>query len=69
MNTSSVLDIYLITHANKIYITTNHCIKPNTAVVTHDHIANDGSVGSNETIFPKLRMFVFNGSMTGISKI
>src|SRR4030095_6581868 len=60
MNARSILDIYFITYADEIHIAANHCIEPDAAVVTHDHITNDSGVGSNETIFSKLRVFVFN---------
>jgi len=60
VNTGSILDIYLIADANKIYIATNNCIKPDTSVITHDHVTHDSGVGSDETIFSKLWIFVFN---------
>src|SRR5262245_56743526 len=60
MNTGSILDIHLVPDTNKVYVAPNHCIKPYTAVIARDYIADDRSVGSNETIFSKLRMFIFN---------
>src|SRR5205085_9172942 len=61
MDTSAVLDIHLISHPDKIHIPTKDCIEPNAAIVTHDNVADDGSIGSNERIISKLRIFIFYG--------
>ena len=59
MNTGAVLYIHFVAHFNKIYISSDHRIEPDTAIVTHDHITDNSSIGSNKTIVSKLGVFVF----------
>jgi hypothetical protein len=61
MDAGAVLDIHFITDAYKIYISTNDRIKPDAAIITHYHIANDSGIGSNKSISAKLRVFIFYG--------
>ena len=61
MNGSPILYIHFVTNSDKIYIAPNHRIEPNATVITYHHIADNGGIGSDETVSPKLRMFVFDG--------
>ena len=60
MYNRAILNIYFIAEADAVYVTSYHCTKPYAAIITHHHIANDSGIGSNKTIFAKLRMFIFN---------
>jgi hypothetical protein len=55
MHHSSILDIHFVAHPNKVNIASNHCIVPDTALISHNHVANnDGTLGQ-ETILTELR--------------
>lgn len=56
---SIVLDVDPVTDADAIYITTDHGIEPDAAVVAHPHIANNGGIGCNENIFTEDRRNTF----------
>src|SRR5437762_4878805 len=60
MNASTILHIYFITYPDKIDIPSYYRTEPNTAIITHDHIPNNGGIRCNETVFSELRIFVFN---------
>jgi hypothetical protein len=60
MNARAVLDIDLIANTDKIDITSYDRVKPDAALITHDHVTNDGGIGCNETIITKLREFPFD---------
>ena len=45
VDTGPVLYIDLMAHTNKIYIAPQNCIEPDTAIVSHHHIAYHGRVG------------------------
>jgi NDP-sugar pyrophosphorylase family protein len=69
VDTGAVLDIYLITDEDKVYISTNDRIKPDAAIITHDHITNDCSIRGNECIVAKLGVFIFNRKYYGHEKV
>jgi hypothetical protein len=54
MYAGTILDINFIAHPNEIYVTSYHRIKPNTAIIPHYDIANNGGIWSNENIVTKL---------------
>jgi hypothetical protein len=61
MDAGAILHIYFVTDLNEVHIASDNRIEPETAIITGDHIANDGGIGCNETIVPELRVFVFYG--------
>jgi hypothetical protein len=65
VNAGSVLYIHFISHFYKIHIPADHGIEPGTAIITHDHIADDGGIGCDEAIVTKLGVFVFDGENEG----
>ena len=54
---SSILDVYLVTDPDDVYIATQNCIEPNTAIITHDNISNDCCIRSKETVVPELWIY------------
>ena len=61
MNAGAILDIHLISDTDKIDIAANDSVEPYTAVVTHDHIADDRGVWCYEYVGAELRVFIFYG--------
>src|SRR5688572_32225941 len=59
MNASSILYVYFITHFYKIDIAPHHRIEPYAALITHDHVSDNGGIGGYKAIVSKLRVFVF----------
>jgi hypothetical protein len=59
------LDIHLIAEANAVDIPPNHGVKPDTTIITHDHIANDRGVWSDKTVGALLRPNTFYGEYYG----
>jgi hypothetical protein len=59
MDTGAVLHIDFVSHSYKIHITSYNSIKPDTAVITHYYITNNGSIRRNEIIVSKLGEFTF----------
>jgi hypothetical protein len=55
-----ILNIYFISHAYAVYIAPHYSIEPNTAIIAHNYIANDGGIGGNKAITSKLRVNPFN---------
>jgi hypothetical protein len=51
---ATILNVYTIADAYAINVTTQNGVKPNTAIVTNHHIANDSSIVSQITIFAYL---------------
>jgi hypothetical protein len=61
MDDSAILYIDLIAHSNLMDIAANNSLKPNTALVAHDHITNNGRVFCDIAIVSHLGRFSFNG--------
>jgi hypothetical protein len=55
MHHGSILDVYFITHPNKVNITPNHCIVPDTALISHHYVADNDGILGQETILAELR--------------
>src|ERR1051325_3528501 len=60
MDHCTVLNIYFIANTNTVHITTDYSIEPYAAFITHDNIANNCRIGSNEAICSPFWKFVFN---------
>lgn len=60
MDDRTILYVYLIAHADTVYVAANNGIEPETALVTRDYIPNNGGIGCQETVGPKLRVSAFN---------
>ena len=56
-----ILHVHFIAHFYEMHITADYGVEPNTAFVAHYHIANDGSIFGNKTVFGNLRMFSVYG--------
>src|SRR5215218_10186627 len=50
MDTGAILHIHLIAHFYVVHIAANNGIEPDATLITHLHIAGNGSVRSNETV-------------------
>jgi hypothetical protein len=61
MDAGAILDIHFVADADKIYIASYHCIEPDAALIAHDHITDNGSIGSYIAIVSELRVFIFYG--------
>ena len=61
MNDGVVLYIDFIAHFNKVDISSNYCIEPNTAVVAHTHLPNNCSIGCYKYIITKNGCKTSNG--------
>jgi hypothetical protein len=61
MNAGAVLHIHFVAQLYKVHIAADNRIEPETAIVAGYHIANNSSIGSNETVVAELRVFIFNG--------
>src|SRR5438128_1816731 len=68
MNYGAVLYIHLIPDFYIVNVAANHCIKPDTTVLSHYHITNNSSIRSYKTIISKLRMLIKKGKYRGHSK-
>jgi hypothetical protein len=65
VDTGPVLHIYFVPDADKIHIATHNGVKPETAIVTGNHIAHNGGIGGNEIVVAKLGEFFFYGKYDG----
>src|ERR1035437_1335282 len=54
MDDSAILNVNLVSHPDGMDIATDNGIEPNTTLVTHHHIANNGCIVCKETFFTKL---------------
>jgi hypothetical protein len=54
VNYSAVLHIHLISHPDLVHIPPDHCIEPETALVSGPDIPDQGRIRGNETIFSQL---------------
>ena len=55
-----ILDINFIAHPDAVHITPHHGVKPDTALVTHYHVAHNGGIGRNKTTFTPFGKIFFN---------
>src|SRR6187402_2999137 len=55
MNNCSILNIRIITNCDSIHISTNHCIKPNRAVITHCNLPYHNGIFRQKAIVTKYR--------------
>jgi hypothetical protein len=60
MNASPVLNIDLVSNPDKIYVAAHYRIEPNTTVIAYHDVAYNSRVRGDETVFAKLRVFLFN---------
>ena len=60
MNAGAILYIDFVAHPNEIDIAPNHGVEPDTAIITHDNISHDRSIGSNETIVSEAWILLFH---------
>jgi hypothetical protein len=51
----SILHINFIAHADGMHIAANNCLKPDTAVITHDDIAHNRGIFRQITVIAELR--------------
>ncbi len=61
VHNGSILNIDPISHFDAMYIATNNGLEPKATVITTDHIADDGSIFSQKTVFAKLGRFAEQG--------
>jgi hypothetical protein len=61
MDTGPILDIYLITHPDKIDISTDDRVEPETAVITGNDITYDSGIGRDKAVFAELRENIVYG--------
>jgi hypothetical protein len=59
MNNGPILDVDFISHANAVDIAPYYCIEPDAALVSHFHIANNGTIRRYKTIFSPFWINVF----------
>src|SRR5687767_6047530 len=59
MDAGAVLHIYFIADPDKVNITPDNGIEPETAIIPGDHITHNSGIGSNKTVIAELRMFIF----------
>jgi hypothetical protein len=52
---TSVLDVYSIANADRVYIATKDGIEPNAAILTDSDIAHDGGVFGQVSVLADLR--------------
>lgn len=50
----TILDIDFVPDTNTVYIAAYNCIKPNTALITHDYITHNSSIWGNKAILAEL---------------
>jgi hypothetical protein len=51
----AILHVYLVSHPDAVHISTNHRIKPYTALVSGNHITNNSGVWRKKTMLTELR--------------
>ena len=51
MQYRAILDVYFIADADTVDVSADDCVEPYAAIISHDHIADDGGVGGDETVF------------------
>ena len=51
----SILNIDLVPHLDKVYISSDDCVEPKAALVSTAYVTNNCRVLCDETIFTKLR--------------
>tara|TARA_R110002020_G_scaffold23587_2_gene78435 strand:- start:63996 stop:64535 length:540 start_codon:yes stop_codon:yes gene_type:complete len=57
----AILYVYLISHFDKMDVAPQNCIEPDTALISHFHIAYQGGIFGNVTILPYLRGLAIYG--------
>src|SRR6185437_981143 len=53
MDDDTILDIHFVADADAVDISADDCVEPDAAVVAHLHIAHDGCIRCDKTIFSK----------------
>jgi hypothetical protein len=61
MDTGTVLHIHFVAEFNKVHIAPDNSIEPETAIITGNHITNNGGIRGYETIVTELGKFTFYG--------
>jgi len=65
MDYDAILDIDLVANANAVDVTADDGIEPDAAFIAYLYVADDGGIGSYETIFSKFGEFTFDGENGG----
>ena len=55
MKHGTVLNVHTVADTDRVYISAENCIEPNTAILSHYYIADDGCIVGQITIFTDLR--------------
>ena len=56
MQHSTVLDIDFVSNADAVYISANHGIEPDTALISHNYITHNSGIRGDKAILAELRV-------------
>jgi hypothetical protein len=61
MDDGPILDVDIVSDTDGMHVAADHGVEPYTTVVAHHHIAYDGGIVGDESVFPESRGDSFDG--------